>query len=556
MYFTFKYTTTALAALLLLTNIAAAEARARLRPAVVLQGQSCLLEVEIEAGRVENMATPPAVPGLAIQPVGANRVRRGTDEFIVMNFEVTPESATGRVVIPPFPVDLADGGTDKTNELVLHVLREEEAGPPPPPNKRLHCLVLTPGRDFFSGERFPMQVLVLVDPSVQLQQLDQPKIPRDGVAVERLENPLRPRVRYAGRNWQGFAYATRATAIGAGEVTLGPPEARATIAVAEPSPDGFQRFRQFPLATTGDEVRLNIRPFPEGAPAGFTGAVGNFTVSAEFDPAPTRPGDPIAVKLVVEGTGDEAQITVPKMTDESGWEVFEGTKETRPGDPLDTLTSTKFRRILRPLRDPGESLPPFRLVFLNPESGRYETAESAPLALPPAARGNVEPPPTAPVARSESANPQPAAAQPIEATDLVLDLPPPPDGRAADGWPRTAATATHRIGAVLLVLTGIYQWWKRYRASPAGILAARRRALRRSLRAALSEKDDPSRLLAALRWHDEWSQSPFARPLTRDEAADLRAWHGALARARYSPVSSAIDIPPLSRLERLLLSPP
>jgi hypothetical protein len=555
MYSTFLKSHAILAALLVLTASVAAEARARLRPSVVLQGQSCLLEVEIEAGRVENMATAPAVAGLAIQPVGANRVRRGSEEFIIMNFEVTPETATGKVVIPPFPIELANGGTTTTNELILHVLREEEVGPPPPPNRRLHCLLLTPGRDFFSGERFPMQVLVLVDPSVQLQQLDQPKIPRDGVAVERLENPLRPRVRYAGRNWQGFSYATRATAIGAGEVKLGPPEARATIAVAEPSPDGFQRFRQFPLTAKGEELNLNIRPFPEGAPDGFTGVVGQFSITAAFDPAPARPGDPIAVQLVVEGTGDESQLTVPKLADESAWEVFEGVKEVRPGDSLDPVTSTRFRRILRPLRDPGAEIPPFRLVYLNPVTGKYETAESAPLVLPTAARGMADLPAISPASGTPVAETPAPEVQPHAAADLLLDPPPLPAIRDRDEWLRAAALATHATGAGFLMLAGAVAWWKKYRASPEGIRAARRRALRMSLRAALAERDDESRLLAALRWHEEWNQSPFARPLTRDEAADLRAWRDALARARYAPDPRALSIPPLARLERLLLSP-
>lgn len=541
---------------LIVPSLGFAEARARIRPSVVLLGQSCILEVEIEEGRIEQMPTPPAIPGFAIQPIGASRVRRGNVVNVVAGFELVPESVTGRVRIPSFPIALSGGGTESTKELVLHVLKEEEVGPPPPANRLLHCLTLTPGRDFFSGERFPMQVLVLVDASANLQNLDQPKLPRDGVAVERLENPIQGRVRYAGRSWVSFAYSTRATAMGAGEVKLGPPEVKAAVAVTENSTDGFTRWRNYPVTATGEEVKLNIRPFPAGAPEGFTGTVGKFNIDASFDPAPGRPGDPIAIQLTVHGKGDESQITVPQLADESGWEIFEGTKEVRPADTSDPEVEARFRRILRPLRDPGTAIPPFRLVYLNPESGAYEVAESKPLELPMAARGA---PPTTTGTTTSPAQAAPSTELPLPpplvAKGLLLDLPAPGRWHNNREILRTVTIAVHATGLTLLLLVIGATWWNQYRRSEAGQLAARRRRMRKSLRMALGSKEEEERLLLALRWQEDWSNSPFARSLTRDEAADLRTWREALTSSRYTPKSARISYPDLAKLESLLVAP-
>lgn len=541
---------------LLAPSLCIAEARARIRPAVALQGQSCILEVEIAEGLIERMPDPPSIPGLAIQPLGASRIRRDNVVNVVATFEVVPESATGTVRIPSFPVPLSAGGSEATKELVLHVLKHEETGPPPPPNRLLHCLTLTPGRDFFSGERFPMQVLVLIDSSANLQNLDQPKLTRDGVAVERLENPIQGRVRYAGRMWNSFAYSTRATAMGAGEVILGPLETKATVAVPENSNDGFTRWRNYPITANGEAVALNIRPFPEGAPEGFTGAVGNFTLEASFDPPPGRPGDPIAIQLTVKGRGDENQITVPQLADESGWEIFEGTKEVPPSDTSDPEVEVRFRRILRPLRDPGESIPPFRLAYLDPVTRAYAVAESQPLVIPPSARG--APPLGGQVALPITETPPQVdlpRPPPLVASELLLDLPAPADWRDNRETLRRAAMGVHVAGIAALAVGAGAVYWRRYQDSRAGQLAALRRKMRKSLRALLRTPDDEERLLLALRWQEEWSRSPFARALTRDEAADVRAWRDALDSLRYSSGKSRLAHPELRQLERLLDSP-
>jgi hypothetical protein len=533
-----------------------AEARTRVRPAVVLQGQSCILEVEIEEGRIERMPDAPRIPGVAIQPLGASRIRRGNVVNVVATFELVPESVTGQVRIPAFPIALSGGGTESTRELTLHVLKEEETGPPPPANRLLHCLLLTPGRDFFSGERFPVQVLVLVDSSANLQNLEQPKLEREGVAVERLENPIQGRMRYAGRNWNSFAYPTRAAAMGVGEVPLGPLEARAAVAVPENSPDGFTRWRNFPITAKAGEVKLNIRPFPDNAPEGFTGTVGRFTVEAAFDPPPGRPGDPIAIELTVRGAGDQSQIAVPRLADESGWEIFEGTKEIRPSDTSDPEVEVTFRRILRPLRDPGESIAPFRLVYLDPETRAYAVAESKPLVLPVSARGAPPPVPEPGTVPAENSPEVVAPAPPAPlATGLLLDLPAPVPWHDNRETLRRATAGIHITGvAALLLGTGAVSW-RRYRESPAGRLAASRRKMRRSLRALLRTKEEEECLLLALRWQEEWTRSPFARPLTRDEAADLRAWRDALAAMRYATMGAKVAYPDPGRLESLLVSP-
>ena len=55
------------------------------------------------------------------------------------------------------------------------------------------------------------------------------------------------------------------------------------------------------------EIEIEVKPLPAGAPKGFGGAVGQFEMRAEAIPGKVKAGDPVAVKVVVQGAGKFAR---------------------------------------------------------------------------------------------------------------------------------------------------------------------------------------------------------------------------------------------------------
>lgn len=549
----------------LATVARAGDVDVRVRPAVLMPGQRAMLEIESDEIGLDRLPQPPVVDGLQFASQGANRLRRGNAVRIVAYYVISP-ARTGTIVIPSFTVPLAGGRTTTTKPVDLTVLAETDLGPPPPANRKFHAILLTPKSSYFSGEQFPIQALLLVDPQVNLNGVEQPRLPREGFAIDRFDNPIQGELMYAGRAWRSIAYSARCTATASGTVTLGPLDAKAVIGIPEEGGNGFfQRARDFPITAQSPPRVLEIKPFPANPPASFEGAVGEFTLAAAFDPPPTRADEPIAVRLTVRGKGDAAQISIPRMDDESAWEIFDGAREEAPRDTGDLHGEVSFRRILRSKSNQARVIPSFNLVYLNPANGKYETARTAPLAIPaltgtPATTPvapNTSTPGVAPAPGPPTALPAPAT---LQAQGLILSLPSGDEPRwvPARAWTWPAGWVVHAIGLTALAAMGIRRWHRKHAATDAGKRAACRRAFRARLRRIAKIPGEEARLLESLRWIEDWQHSPLARPISPEESTTITAMRAALNDRRYANHSRSdgrSSVPPPADLISLLEAP-
>jgi len=503
----------------------------RLRPAVVLPGQPALLEIEMEDGLVQTAPVPPVVDGLEIAQAGFNRLIRDRKLRVVVMYRVEPKRS-GVFSLPPVPIQAA-GRNLATSGHTLTVLTAAESGPPPPASRKVHAMLLVAKHDPYVGERIPIQLLVLVDPDTILQTMETPVLPRDGFAMDRMENPTRGELTFGGRSWLSFAYPLRVTPLSAGKLQLGPATCAVTVGVPDDSGGGiFQRMQSFRLPATSAAVPLEVKPLPAGQPAGFSGAVGDFTISSGFDPAPQYAGDPVAVRLVVRGWGDPALITVPHLPDESNWETFEGSQEA-PHEPTDRESSeVVFRRILRPKGTPPAEIGPFEFPFFNPATGRYAVARSLPLPLP---QGLAPSSPAPPAASLPAA---PSSPVKLEPGAFLATVPATARWSEHPQWFRPALWAVNAGGVALLLSLVVVAQCRRYLASADGRRAVARRQFRRRLRAVAAQPDESERLVRALRWVEDWQSSPAARPLRPDESSALAAIARRLDHVRYAPAHS------------------
>ncbi len=132
-------------------------------------------------------------------------------------------------------------------------------------------------------------------------------------------------------------------------------------------------------------VEMDVRPLPaEGRPADFSGAVGDFKLTAGADKSAVTADDDI-VKLTVrlEGHGDAAALPKPDFARAGGIRLLEEPKSsTNRRVEGDQLVSTKNFDFLLRATQPGKlSIPPVSLAVFNPRTAKYETLRSAPVAL-------------------------------------------------------------------------------------------------------------------------------------------------------------------------------
>ena len=128
-------------------------------------------------------------------------------------------------------------------------------------------------------------------------------------------------------------------------------------------------------------IDIEVDPLPE-RPAGFSGGVGHFTVSASLNKTETKANDPVSVRITVSGTGNlklvkQPKIELPKDFDKYEPKVTDKTKLTTAG-----IEGSMIYDILIVPRHQGHyDIPPVSLTYFDTTSKTYKTVTSEPLTL-------------------------------------------------------------------------------------------------------------------------------------------------------------------------------
>ncbi len=133
-----------------------------------------------------------------------------------------------------------------------------------------------------------------------------------------------------------------------------------------------------PLKTKA--VKINIKPLPTNKPAGFSGAIGDFTFHATMSPDKVKTNDAVVFNLKVKGTGNIKLIDKVHSELPPTFDVFDPVVKTNMSES--GYSGTKTFEITAIPRHAGEfTLKPFEFVYFNPSTGKYITRKSPSFVL-------------------------------------------------------------------------------------------------------------------------------------------------------------------------------
>lgn len=136
------------------------------------------------------------------------------------------------------------------------------------------------------------------------------------------------------------------------------------------------------LTAMAAPLRMEALPLPPGAPPGFTGSVGNYSLSARLDKNAAAAGDAVTLTIRIRGNGQPKSITRPVLPPLPYFEVYEPEESTETVVEGASLWTTKtFKYVLIPSREGVQTLRGISFPYFDPQRRSYLTAEAPALTL-------------------------------------------------------------------------------------------------------------------------------------------------------------------------------
>lgn len=174
----------------------------------------------------------------------------------------------------------------------------------------------------------------------------------------------------------------------AGALTIDPAEIVCLVNVRNQrrsSGSIFDEFFENDYVTTRRRVTtpaaaVQVSALPAGAPAGFSGGVGDFTVQARLSKDTLKTHDAASLLVTITGKGNVSLLEAPRINFPPDFEVYD-VKSSAKTDKGGTSGSKTFEYPFIP-RSPGDfSLPPVQYAYYNTSTHRYATAATDSLHL-------------------------------------------------------------------------------------------------------------------------------------------------------------------------------
>ncbi len=252
--------------------------------------------------------------------------------------------------------------------------------------------VVLPKPTVYLGETFPLEVKFYFRQSPQ-EVAPVPTLKIDGFTINKQGQRQNGVERVGAADYSFVTWRMSVTPVKLGDLTVGPAEVE-TIFLFQarnrrrgPFDDPFfnsvfgggaERRR---LTFTSETNQIHVLPPPTiGRPNGFAGAVGRYSLEMSAAPTNVTAGDPITVRLKVQGRGNFNALQLPEFPAGLGFQAYPGTNSFEPNDELGLEGVKTFEVVLVPDSAEVKELRWPAFSFWDPDDKRYDTVE--PRAIP------------------------------------------------------------------------------------------------------------------------------------------------------------------------------
>jgi len=357
-----------------------------------------------EAPQIESFQTRYLGPSTRVSIINGKASTSITHIYTLLPFK------TGAFTIGPFTVNYkGDVYTSKpiklevvegpVEELPWSLDREGQAEL----KDRIFLVLEVEKTNVYLNEIIPATVKLYMQ-NLTVRDIQYPQFKREGFSMEEFQEPKQYQ-QVIGKVLGGVLYdviefKTNIFGIKTGKFMLGPAQLSCNLIVkrergarqrsrakdffggffddffsAEPFEEFFGGYEAYPLTLESAQIPITVIGLPQEAkPVEFDGAIGDFKFELEAGPQELRVGDPITLRVIIEGQGNFNTVRSPQLSSQEGFKVYE---------PEVTLKENKkiFEQVLIPTTENVQTIPVIKFSFFNPKKESYETITKGAIAI-------------------------------------------------------------------------------------------------------------------------------------------------------------------------------
>lgn len=394
---------------------------AKIEPAEISLDQSANLTIT-SSGSDQRPITPPMVPGLEFTAVGQSQriesVNGVSSSTVSITYQVTAQQS-GIYTIPAINrsvqplilrVDPDTGGhaatssRSATSAFLANASSSLPAGATHiAPDGTAFVRLRLPKHELYVGESIPVEIQVGTRDGLVASLNGLPTLNGDAFTLDNLSaQPQRRTQEIIGRKpftvftWRGVLAAVKPGTL---SLTMETP-LTVRIHSGRPGSDLFDdqafaelfndpAFQNFFGGTTEKDITVAsppttfaVLPLPtQGRPEGFTGAVGEFQVSAGLSDRKLTAGDPATLRLTVNGEGDFARVTSAMLGSTAGWKTYQPAAKFTSADGTADRGEKIFEQPIIAIEPGAQTVPALSFSYFDPQKRHYVVAQTAPLSV-------------------------------------------------------------------------------------------------------------------------------------------------------------------------------
>jgi hypothetical protein len=140
----------------------------------------------------------------------------------------------------------------------------------------------------------------------------------------------------------------------------------------------FDNYQEVPVTLSTLPVSIRVKPLPPGAPGGFTGAVGDFTMKAGLSASEIEVNEALSLKITISGTGNLPLLGEPEVNlppDHDLYDVSKSLKTSTTGNRISGSVTFEYPIIAR--HAGRYRIAPVQFAWFDPMAEAYRTATTA-----------------------------------------------------------------------------------------------------------------------------------------------------------------------------------